>query len=66
MPVNSASVETISKYSRAFPPILPTFFKFFMPAIPETTVQKMTTVITMVIRRIKPSPSGFILIAAFG
>ncbi len=54
------------KVQQRFPPIPPTFFKFSMPAMPVTTVQKIITVMTMVIRRIKPSPRGFILTADTG
>jgi len=42
------------------PPTRPTFFMSFMPAMPETTVQKMISAITILISLMKPSPSGFI------
>jgi hypothetical protein len=37
-----------------------------MPAIPETTVQKMIGVTTMVMRRMNASPSGFMATARAG
>ena len=59
-PITSASELTTSKYSNARPPVLPTFFMSSMPAMPITTVQKMIGAIIILIRRMKPSPSGFI------
>jgi hypothetical protein len=37
-----------------------------MPAMPVTTVQKIISVIIIVISRMNPSPSGFIAIAVAG
>src|SRR5581483_5011819 len=37
-----------------------------MPAIPVTTVQKIMTVMIMVIRRMSPSPNGFMATAVAG
>ena len=45
------------------PPTRPTFFRFSMPAIPVTTVQKMIRVMIIVITRMKASPSGFMATA---
>ncbi len=59
-PMISAKVLTTSKYSRARPPVLPTFFMSSMPAMPITTVQKMMGAIIILISLMKPSPSGFI------
>ena len=59
-PITSATVLTTSKYSRARPPVLPTFFMSSMPAMPTTTVQKMIGAMIILISLMKPSPSGFI------
>ena len=59
-PTTSAIVLTISKYSSARPPVLPTFFMSSMPAMPTTTVQKMIGAMIILISLMKPSPSGFI------
>ncbi|MNE60913.1 hypothetical protein D3C80_1560900 [compost metagenome] len=59
-PMTRATVETISKYSRAMPPVLPTAFMSCMPAMPLTTVQKMIGAMAILISLTKPSPSGFI------
>ncbi len=59
-PMTRATVDTISKYSRARPPVLPTFFMSSMPAMPTTTVQKMMGAMIILISLMKPSPSGFI------
>ena len=48
------------------PPTRPTFFMLSMPAMPETTVQKMISVMIIEIRRMKASPSGFIAMACAG
>ena len=48
------------------PPTRPTFFMSCIPAMPETTVEKITSAMIMVIRRMKASPSGFIAIALAG
>ena len=37
-----------------------------MPAMPETTVQKMTSAITILISLMKPSPNGFMSTAIAG
>ena len=37
-----------------------------MPAIPETTVQKMIRVMIIVIRRMKASPKGFMAMPVSG
>ena len=39
---------------------------FSMPAIPVTTVQKMTGAMIILIRRMNPSPRGFILAPTSG
>ena len=57
-PIMSAMVETISKYSKATPPVLPTDFMLSIPAIPLTTVQKITGAIIILISLMKPCPSG--------
>ena len=44
----------------AFPPTRPTFFMLSMPAMPAAMVQKTTSEITIVMRRMKASPSGLI------
>ncbi len=59
-PISSAKVETISKYSSALPPTRPTFFMSRMPAMPDTTVQKMIGPMIILISLMKASPSGFI------
>ena len=64
--MSSAKVETTSKYKRAIPPTRPTFFMLSMPAMPETTVQKMIRVMIIEIRRMKTSPKGFIAMAVAG
>ena len=61
-----ARVETISKYSKARPPVLPTFFMSSMPAMPTTTVQKMMGAMIILISLMKPSPRGFILAPTSG
>ena len=48
------------------PPTRPTFFRLSMPAIPETTVQKMISVMIIEMRRIKASPRGFMAMARAG
>ena len=55
IPIAKAKVETISKYSNAFPPIRPTFFISPMPPIPITTVKKMIGAITILINLINHS-----------
>lgn len=57
-PIRSAIVETISKYNNATPPVLPTDFMLSIPAIPLTTVQKITGAMIILIKRIKASPNG--------
>jgi hypothetical protein len=59
-------VDTTSKYSSALPPTRPTFFMSCIPAMPETTVQKITSAMIMVIRRMNASPSGFMATAFAG
>ena len=59
-PTISAMELTISKYSSARPPVLPTFFMSSMPAMPTTTVQKMMGAIIILMSLMKPSPRGFI------
>ncbi|MNN63318.1 hypothetical protein D3C81_1786890 [compost metagenome] len=65
-PTSKATVLMTSKYSNARPPVLPTFFMSSIPAIPITTVQKMTGAIIILISLIKPSPSGFIAVPVSG
>ena len=65
-PMSSATVDTTSKYSRARPPVLPTFFMSSMPAMPTTTVQKMMGAMIILISLMKASPSGFILAPSSG
>jgi hypothetical protein len=48
-----------SKYSSALPPTRPIFFTSCMPAMPDTTVQKITGAMIILISLMKPSPSGF-------
>ena len=51
-PMNSASVVTISKYTRLFTPIRPTLRKLPCPAIPVTSVPKISgATITLIKRR---------------
>ena len=57
-PINKATELTTSKYSRARPPVLPTFFMSSMPAMPITTVQKMIGAMIILISLMKPSPRG--------
>ena len=64
-PTTSATVLTISKYSRALPPTRPIFLMSCMPAMPETTVQKITGAMIILISLMKPSPSGFIASPVF-
>ena len=42
----------------ALPPTRPTFLMLSMPAMPAAIVQKMTSEMTIVMRRMKASPSG--------
>ncbi|MNW80460.1 hypothetical protein D3C86_95480 [compost metagenome] len=65
-PMASAKVETTSKYSSALPPTRPIFLTSCMPAMPETTVQKITGAMIILISLIKPSPSGFMSTALEG
>ena len=65
-PTISAMLLTISKYSSARPPVLPTFFMSSMPAMPTTTVQKMIGAIIILMSLMNPSPSGFIAVPASG
>ncbi len=65
-PIRRANVEIPSKYRSALPPTRPTFFRSCMPAMPDTTVQKITRVITMVMSRMNASPRGFIAAAVLG
>src|SRR3984893_13470711 len=58
-PISNASVERTSKYSSALPPTRPTFFRSLMPPMPDTTVQKITSPMTILIILRKASPSGF-------
>ena len=53
-------VLTISKYSSAMAPVRPTAFMLSMPAMPVTTVQKITGAMIILISLTKPSPRGFI------
>ncbi len=57
-PRTSATVVMSSKYSSAFPPIRPTFFTLSIDAMPATTVQKMTGVMTILIRLTNARPTG--------
>ena len=54
-PTTSARVEIVSQYNRALPPARPTLRMSSMPAMPDTTVQKITSVITIAISRMKAS-----------
>ena len=58
-PMTSASVVMISKHRIALAPTRPTCFMSPMPAMPLTMVQKMIGAISILMRLIKPSPSGF-------
>jgi hypothetical protein len=51
-PIISAKVLTISKYNKALPPTLPTFFISLMPAMPSTIVKNIIGPINIVIRLI--------------
>src|SRR5881628_220937 len=52
-PTTSAMLLTISKYSSARPPVLPTFFMSSIPAMPTTTVQKMIGAMIILISLMK-------------
>ena len=62
----SATVVTASKYSSALPPTRPTFLKLPMPAIPVTTVQKITSAMIIDMSRMNASPSGRMASAVLG
>ena len=64
--MNSAKVETTSKYSSAFRPTRPTFFRSPIEAMPCTMVQKITGAIIILIKLMKASPSHFIDFAVSG
>ncbi|MNT66834.1 hypothetical protein D3C72_2049290 [compost metagenome] len=59
-PIISAIVLTTSKYSSATAPVRPTAFMLSMPAIPVTTVQKITGAMIILMSLTNASPSGFI------
>src|SRR5260363_445818 len=65
-PISNANVEIDSKYNNAFPLTRPTCLIFFMPAIPETTVQNTTGPMIILISLIKASLNGFIWTANSG
>ena len=56
--VTGASVVTTSKYRKAFQPIRPAFRRSPMPAMPTTTVVKITGPISIFTNATKASPSG--------
>jgi hypothetical protein len=58
-PTINARVLTISKYSRARPPVRPTFFISSVPAMPSTTVVKMIGAMIILMSLMKASPRGF-------
>ncbi|MNP59489.1 hypothetical protein D3C76_1544880 [compost metagenome] len=60
MPSNSARVVTTSKYMKVLKPTLPSSFRLSIRAMPMATVQKITRVMSILIRRMNVSPSGFI------
>jgi hypothetical protein len=62
----SDTVLMPSKYSNARPPVLPTCLTFSTPAMPITTVQKITGAMSILMSLMKPSPSGCILTANAG
>ena len=66
MPMASASVVMISKYSRALPPTRPTFFRSPMPPMPSTTVRKMMGAMSILIRAMNVSPTGLSAAPACG
>ena len=56
-PMNSAKVDTASKYSSAFTPTRPTFRRSPMEEMPCTMVQKITGAIIILMSATKASPS---------
>ena len=59
IPITSANVEKVTKYSIAFPATRPTAFMSFIPAIPVTTVRKITGAMIILTSLINASPNGF-------
>ena len=59
-PMINAKVEKVMKYSIALPATRPTRFILLIPAIPVTTVKKITGAIIILTNLINASPSGFI------
>ena len=64
--MTSASVLTTSKYTSDRTPALPMVFVPADPAMPATTVQKMTGAMIIRTSLMNPSPSGFIAAPASG
>lgn len=66
MPMISASVEKVRKYSMALPATRPTFFKSLMAAMPDATVRKITGAMIIFTSLMKASPSGCICCPSSG
>jgi len=64
--MTSARLVTISKYTSAATPALPTVFISPAPAMPTTTVQKMIGATIIRTSLMNASPSGFIATPADG
>jgi hypothetical protein len=65
-PMSSAAVEAISNQIRALSPIRPKAFRLPALAMPTTTTQNTSGEITVLMRRTKPSPSGWKVVAVSG
>ncbi|CAM5221612.1 hypothetical protein CDEF62S_05721 [Castellaniella defragrans] len=59
MPMISARVENVRKYSMALPVTRPTFFRSLIAPMPVVTVRKMTGAMIILTSLMKPSPNGF-------
>ena len=65
-PTTSARVLTISKYRMAFPPTRPAFLMLPEPAMPSTTLHRITGGMSILMRLMNPSASGCIFTATTG
>src|SRR5215471_3731069 len=65
-PINSAIVDTTSKYTRDFQPSRPTFFRFACPAIPVTRIPNSSGAMITLISRRKIFPRNCSLAANAG
>ena len=65
-PIAKAKVVTISKYTKDFNPILPTFFRFPIDPIPKTIVRNIIGAINNFIMLIKDLPIISILTPCSG